>query len=136
MPLAGGEVPGAFEQKHQLNLILGYQVANDWLVGLKYKFATGKPYTPFNEQASALAGRGVYNMELYNSERTPDYMRVDLRVDKKFGFGNFALVTYIEFQNLLNRENVSEYYWDNDKNEVGKILHWGFFPVGGFSLQF
>ena len=134
--LAGGEVPGAFEQKHQLNLILGYQVANDWLVGLKYKFATGKPYTPFNEQASALAGRGVYNMELYNSERTPDYMRVDLRVDKKFGFGNFALVTYIEFQNLLNRENVSEYYWDNDKNEVGKILHWGFFPVGGFSLQF
>jgi len=87
-------------------------------------------------QASTLAGRGVYNMELYNSERTPDYMRVDLRVDKKFGFGNFALVTYIEFQNLLNRENVSEYYWDNDKNEVGKILHWGFFPVGGFSLQF
>ncbi|MBX7041318.1 MAG: TonB-dependent receptor [Ignavibacteria bacterium] len=134
--LEGGEVPGAFDQTHQLNLTLGYQVADDWLVGLKYKFSTGKPYTPYDAEASIAAGRGVYDMALYNSERTPDYMRVDLRVDKKFSFSGIGLVTYIEFQNLLNRENVSEYYWDDDKNEVGEILHWGFFPVGGFSLQF
>lgn len=134
--LEGGEVPGAFDQTHQLNLTVGYQVADDWLVGLKYKYSTGKPYTPYNVAASTSAGRGVYDMELYNSERTPDYMRVDLRIDKRFSFSSFGLVTYIEFQNLFNRENVSEYYWDDDKNEVGKILHWGFFPVGGFSLQF
>ena len=134
--LEGGEVPGAFDQTHQLNLTIGYQVADDWLLGLKYKFATGKPYTPYDVAASTAAGRGVYEMELYNSERTPDYMRVDLRVDKRFSLSSFGLVAYIEFQNLLNKENVSEYYWDDDKNEVGKILHWGFFPVGGFSLQF
>lgn len=134
--LEGGEVPGAFDQTHQVNLTLGYQVADDWLVGLKYKFATGKPYTPYDVEASTAAGRGVYDMELYNSERTPDYMRVDLRVDKRFSFSGVGLVTYIEFQNLLNRENVSEYYWDEDRNEVDEILHWGFFPVGGFSLQF
>lgn len=134
--LEGEEVPGAFDQTHQLNFTLGYQVADDWLVGFKYKFATGKPYTPYNVESSTAAGRGVFDMEKYNSERMPDYMRVDLRVDKNFSFGKFGLVTYIEFQNLLNRENVSEYYWDEDKSEVDEILHWGFFPVGGFSLQF
>lgn len=134
--LEGGEVPGAFDQTHQLNLTIGYQVADDWLVGLKYKYATGKPYTPYDSEASTSAGRGVYDMDLYNTVRMPDYMRLDLRIDKRFSLGNFGLVTYIEFQNLLNRTNISEYYWDDDKNEVGEILHWGFFPIGGFSLQF
>ncbi|MBS1517907.1 MAG: TonB-dependent receptor [Bacteroidetes bacterium] len=134
--LEGGEVPNAFDQTHQATIVIGYQASDDWLIGLKYKFATGKPYTPFDVQASTVAGRGVYDMSSYNALRLPDYMRIDLRIDKKFTFDKIGLVGYIEFQNILNRENVSEYYWDKDSNSVGKILHWGFFPVGGFSLQF
>lgn len=134
--LAGGKVPGAFDQTNQITLTLGYQVAKDWLIGLKYKYATGKPYTPFDTEASIAADRGIYDMSRYNALRIPDYQRIDLRIDKNFTFNNIGIVGYIEFQNLLNKENISEYYWDEDRDTTGKILNWGFFPVGGFSLQF
>ncbi|HCA43842.1 MAG TPA: hypothetical protein DEP28_11390 [Bacteroidetes bacterium] len=134
--LAGGTVPSAFDQTHQLTLIAGYQVADDWLISAKFKFATGKPFTPYDIETSKSLGRGVYVMDRYNSERMPDYNRLDLRVDKKFNFKGFSIVGYVEVQNVFNKQNISEYYWDTDFERVGKIYHWSFFPVGGFSLQF
>jgi len=53
------------------------------LVGLKFKYAGGKPYIPIDENASRLVGRGVFATDDFNSERYPYYMRIDLRVDKK-----------------------------------------------------
>jgi outer membrane receptor for ferrienterochelin and colicin len=134
--LEGGEKPGAFDPGHQLTVITGYQFKNDWLVGLKFKYSGGRPYTPIDEEASALVGRGVYATDDFNSARYPYYMRVDLRVDKKFNFKSASLVGYIELQNVFNRENIYNYFWNEEKNKLGTIYQWAFFPVGGVSVQF
>ena len=134
--LAGDEKPGAFDPTHQLTLIAGYQVADDWLIGLKFKYAGGRPYTPFDIEKSLAMGRGVYDMSKFNSMEFPAYHRLDLRVDKKFYIGRTCLTTYLELQNVYNRNNVYGYFWNEDKNAVGTIYHWSFMPVGGFSYQF
>ncbi|MBI5403973.1 MAG: TonB-dependent receptor [Ignavibacteriae bacterium] len=134
--LAGGEKPAAFDPTHQFTVIAGYQVADDWLIGIKFKYAGGRPYTPFDNAKSKSLGRGVYNMDKFNGERYIDYHRLDLRVDKKFYFKAATLTAYMELQNVYNRENVFGYFWNKDKNEVGTVYQWAFMPVGGFSLQF
>jgi len=134
--LTGGEKPGAFDPTHQFTVIAGYQVAEDWLIGLKFKYAGGRPYTPFDVQKSIQAGRGVYDMSKFNSEKYPAYQRLDLRVDKKFYIGHTSLTTYLELQNVYNKSNAYEYFWNKDKQAVGTIYNWSFMPVGGFSYLF
>lgn len=134
--LEGGEKPGSFDYRHNLTIIAGYQLANDWLVGLKFRYTTGRPYTPFDISASTFAGRGISDFNNFNGSRYKDYNRLDLRVDKKWNFRNLSIVTYIELQNTFNTENVYAYFWNEYKNELGTIYQWKFLPVGGFSIQF
>lgn len=134
--LAGGEKPGAYDPTNQVTLILGYQVADEWLVGFKIKYAGGKPYTPLDIDKSTQFNRGIYATDDFNSSRYPYYMRFDLRVDKKVNFKKASLVGYIEFQNLFNRKNVNSYFWNETKNAQGTVYNWAFLPVGGLSLQF
>ncbi len=79
---------------------------------------------------------GFYATDDFNSARYPDYIRVDLRIDKKVNFKKASLVGYIEFQNLFNRKNVNSYFWNETKNAQGTVYNWAFLPVGGLSLQF
>lgn len=134
--LEGGEKPGSFDYRHNLTVIAGYQLTNDWLVGLKFRYTTGRPYTPFDINASTIVGRGVSDFNNFNGSRYKDYNRLDLRVDKKWNFKNLSIVTYIELQNTFNTENVYSYFWNEYKNEQGTIYQWKFLPVGGFSIQF
>ena len=134
--LAGGEKPGAFDPGHQFTLIAGYQFSSGWLAGLKFKYSGGRPYTPLDYDASKRVNREVYATDEFNSSRYPYYMRIDMRVDKKFDFSKASLVCYIELQNLFDRENIYSYYWNEDNKKPGTIYQWAFFPVGGISIQF
>lgn len=134
--LEGGEKPGSFDYRHNLTIIAGYQLANDWLVGLKFRYTTGRPFTPFDIAASTFAGRGVSDFNNFNDSRYKDYNRLDLRLDKKWNFKGLSIVSYIELQNVFNTENVYQYFWNEYKNTQGTIYQWKFLPVGGLSIQF
>ena len=134
--LVGGEKPGDFDYRHNITIIAGYQLANDWLIGLKFRYTTGRPYTPFDPVLSTYYGRAVADFDNFNGARYKDYNRLDLRVDKNWNFKGFSIVSYVELQNVFNVENVYQYFWNEYKNEQGTIYQWKFLPVGGFSIQF
>lgn len=134
--LKGGPKPGSFDYRHNLTVIAGYQLSNDWLIGIKYRYTTGRPYTPFDVQKSIIAGRGIYQTDKFNEARYKDYNRLDIRVDKKWNFSKVSIVAYVEMQNVFNTTNVYNYFWNEYKNEMGTIYQWAFLPVGGFSIQF
>jgi hypothetical protein len=134
--LEGGEKPGSFDYRNNLTIIAGYQLSNDWLIGLKFRYTTGRPYTPFDIEASTISGRGVADFNNFNGARFKDYNRLDLRVDKKWNLKKVSIVTYIELENVFNTSNVYQYFWNQYKNEQGTIYQWAFLPVGGFSVQF
>jgi len=134
--LEGGEKPGSFDYRHNLTIIAGYQITDDWLVGVKFRYTTGRPYTPFDIAASTYYGRGISDFDDFNGARYKDYNRLDLRVDKKWNFKHLSIVTYFELQNVFNTQNVYNYFWNEYKNVRGTIYQWAFLPVGGFSIQF
>jgi hypothetical protein len=134
--LVGGEKPGDFDYRHNITIIAGYQLANDWLVGLRFRYTTGRPYTPFDPVLSTFYGRAVADFNNFNGARFKDYNRLDLRVDKKWNLKGLSIVSYVELQNVFNVENVYQYFWNEYKNEQGTIYQWKFLPVGGISVQF
>lgn len=74
--LDGVERPGAFDQRMIVNLTGGYRFNERWEASMKFRFATGQPYTPFN------AG-GTQDVAAYNSLRAKSVHSLDLRVQRQ-----------------------------------------------------
>jgi len=70
-----------------------------------------------------------------NAHRFPPYHRLDLRLDRRFMFKGWNIVTYFDLMNVYSRDNIWEYSYQDD-GSVEKILQWKVFPVGGISIEF
>ncbi len=120
---------GFFDQRVIFNLSGGYKINNEWELSIKFRFATGRPYTPFTED-------GRQQIELYNSRRLKSYHSLDLRVDKKWIFSNWSLITYIDIQNIYNYKNLTGIRYDPNERKVDESSSIGILPSIGISAEF
>lgn len=104
-------ISSSWDNRHLLSLTLGYKLKHNWDLGLKYRYAGGSPYTPFDlplSQQNYLAlGTGTLDYNRLNTERLSAFSQLDLRVDKRLNFRKTALNVYIDMQNILKGENDS-----------------------------
>lgn len=109
--LNGKLVPSSWDNRHLFSATFGYKIKRNWDFGLKYRYAGGNPYTPFDLSASQqnylLLGKGIEDVTLLNQLRLSAYNQLDLRVDKKFNFKNTFLNIYLDVQNVTAQENES-----------------------------
>jgi hypothetical protein len=134
--LDGIERPSSFDYQNVLTAILGYKITNNFEVSTKYRFMGGRPYTPLDEVASAQFNKTIYDYTRYNGVRYKDYQRLDVRVDYRFEMFGWALTTYLDFQNVLNIENVEQIIWNQKTQQVDYIYQWKFLPAGGIKIEF
>lgn len=103
--------PSAWDYRHLLSALIGKKFKKGWEMGLKYRFAGGAPFTPFDPELSRLnfatSGVGVLDFNRLNTERLINFNQVDVRVDKKFNFKNTTLDLYIDVVNALAFANPS-----------------------------
>ena len=139
-PLDGIERPTDFDQRQVGTVVLG---ANPrpipWLglVGgsLQLRYATGAPTTPFNLAKSQELETGVIDYEQVNSERLPDYLRLDVRLDRQYTFRWGSITSYIEVQNVLGRKNAATRLYNHLAERVETHQHRGRFFVGGVRVE-
>jgi vitamin B12 transporter len=105
-----------YDITHNLNIVAKYNITNHLQVGINYKFATGKPFTPviesyFDNNQNIFIP--VYGKD--NSERYKNYQRLDIRFTYLAAFfeNNFT-VFYIEGLNILNIKNVMNISYSYD----------------------
>lgn len=102
-------ISSSWDNRHLLSLTLGYKLKRNWDLGLKYRYAGGSPYTPFDllsSQQNYLAlGTGISDYNRLNTERLSPFSQLDFRVDKRINFKRTALNIYVDLQNLLKKEN-------------------------------
>ncbi len=107
--LDGRLISSSWDNRHLLSLTLGYKLKRNWDLGLKYRYAGGSPYTPFDLQASRqnylTIGTGIADYTRLNAERLSPFSQMDFRVDKRINFRKTALNFYVDIQNILKREN-------------------------------
>jgi len=107
-------------------------------ISIKWRYLGGRPFTP-----------PVYHPELrewlveetqqYNTERFPEYHRLYFRIDKRYIFDSWNLVTFFDLINVYGRDNHWNYNYSFDSikgAEREKVLQFQVFPVGGISLEF
>jgi hypothetical protein len=127
--LDGISRPSSFDQRWIINLGGGYIFNEKWEFSTKFRLATGRPYTPFNSD-------GTQSISLYNSERIGINHSLDIRIDRRWTFRNFALITYIDIQNIYNRKPLDVPRFDYRKNKLEENNSIGILPSIGVSLEF
>lgn len=128
--LEGGYRPSAFDSRIIFNLALGYRFNEKWEVSSKFRLSTGAPTTPYLPS-------GDRNWEKYNEgERLPLFHALDFRVDRRWNFMKYTLVTYLDIQNLYARENVSGVKWNPRTQDIEYQTSIGVLPSIGVSFEF
>lgn len=105
----GVSIPSAWDNRHLVSLIFGKKLGKGWELGLKYRYAGGAPFTPFDENLSRQnylsAGTGILDYNQLNTLRLKGFSQLDLRIDKKWNYKKWALDVFIDVQNLLVTQN-------------------------------
>lgn len=120
---------GSFDQTWIVNLTVGYILNKKWEASFKFRFATGNLYTPFNSD-------GTQSVVNYNTGRFKAVHSLDLRVDRRWDFENWALLTYIDIQNIYNNKNTNTIRWDYRSGKIDDQSSIGLLPSIGVSMEF
>ncbi|MGD8717290.1 MAG: TonB-dependent receptor [Candidatus Zixiibacteriota bacterium] len=129
--------PSTYDMTHSFTVLGGYEPWKTWLFSAKFKFASGRPYTPVVGSYYDPAAQQWFRIDGdVNSARYSSYHRLDLRFDKAFYRQNWSLTTYFDLQNVYDAKNVFAYDYSYDYSEREESYQWGMMPVGGFILEF
>ena len=128
--------PGSFDYPFVFNLVGGYRLSPAWELSARLSFLSGRPFTPYDQAASAEQRRGVFDLTRVNAERAPDYGRVDIRVDRTFTVGGQPLNVFFGVQNVTDRRNFASYNWNRRSNTPQFGEQQGIFPILGFDWHF
>ena len=105
---SGDWAPSVWDSRHTLSLTTGKVWGKGWQWGLKWRYSSGTPYTPFNESASALVTnwdvlqRGVFDYAQVNSQRLDAFTQLDFRLDKTYSHKGWSLSWFLDLQNLAS----------------------------------
>ncbi|MEO8874560.1 MAG: TonB family protein [Polyangiaceae bacterium] len=93
------EIPSEYDRTHVFTIAGAYDLGKRWRAGARFFYYTGRPYSP--------TYRG-FVVPPYDSERLPDFWRIDLRLEKSWRIGKTSQIALV-FEGLnvtLNKEAV------------------------------
>jgi hypothetical protein len=125
-----------YENKFNFAIEGGYKPNEKWEFSLRWLFACGAPYTPFDEQASRATHKGIFDTTRINAAHYPDYHSLNIRVDKRYYFTSTTLTVYLSLWNAYNRKNIAAYMWNEVEDRVVEDTMWGLLPVFGIKYEF
>ncbi|WP_337042616.1 TonB-dependent receptor [Emticicia sp. 17c] len=108
-------LPSAWDYRHLVSLIYGLKLNKQWELGVKYRFAGGSPYTPYDlassQQNYLTLGQGILDYTRLNSVRLKAFNQIDVRIDKKWNYPRWTLDLFMDVQNVLAFKNESVPYF-------------------------
>lgn len=105
-------------------------------INLKAIFAGGQRTTPIDEEASRDAGYTIWNEANAYSKQNTAYFRTDLRFSIKWNRRKHTSTLSLDIQNLTNRLNVFNQWYDSEKGSVQTNYQNGLIPVLNWKLEF
>lgn len=125
LPDTGEWAPAGFDQPHIVNLVGSYKLTNRWETGLKWRYSSGNPYTPYVDRIY-IADRSLYIPipGERNSARLPAQHRLDARVEYAYPFNAWTMRFYLEVLNVYGQKNAADYTnnYDYSKREPLYLL--------------
>ncbi|CAL2086079.1 TonB-dependent receptor [Tenacibaculum sp. 190524A02b] len=102
----GNFIPSSWDNRHLLTITAGKKLAKNWEVGTKFRLVGGRPYTPYNYNASSIKANydisngGILDFARLNEARFDTYTQLDIRVDKTWYLKKYSINLYMDVQNV------------------------------------
>ncbi len=90
--------PSDYDQSHVFNAVAQVRLPWNLMVGMRFLLQTGRPVTILQPPD----GRSTVR----NNMRLPDYVQLDLRIDREWIFKKWALALFLEAVNVTYSKSV------------------------------
>ena len=111
-----------------------FMVSDQLELSFRYRYCGGRPYTPkvydFHHRLWYIDSTADYN-----TSRHDYYSRLDIMILRRFNFKKINLTTYLDLQNIFDRNNE----WDRvylDDGSYKMSYQYKQLPVGGIIIEF
>jgi len=121
------------------NLLVGYRLTHNQRITTRVGYHTGTPYIPFLFQESLKQDRSIYDLSQINTQRGPDYFRLDIRYEIDFAVHDRPLDVYAGLDNATARQNYYQYVFLPHCPRCTapyELTQQGFLAEGGITYRF
>ena len=136
-----------YDRRHNFNLVFNYDLGRHWTFNFLWTYGSGFPYTPVlgkyqhyeYDLVEKELEKEIYNKKgKKNSQRYPEYHRLDMSLSKKWQPFGLPVTFYLQVINVYNRKNVFFYFWDHHENpsQLVTVNMFPFLPTFGFNFEF
>lgn len=125
--------PSNNDQRIVLNAGGGYIFNEQWEGTATFRYSSGRPYAPIGVGDSRFFER---SSALYNTARTQENHRLDVRISRRWSLDPFLLITYLDIQNLYNRKWRGVPYYNNLRKAIELPNSTGIVPSLGIIAEF
>jgi hypothetical protein len=123
--------PYVLDQPHSLTIVGSTELFEHWRLGGRFRYTTGNPYTPVAGAYQKPNGDWVAVDGPILSRRLPDFLQLDLRVDRGWRRPWGTLNLYIDVQNVVNRQNREGVTYNQDYSRLSYTNGLPIFPSIG-----
>ena len=126
-----------FDQPHHLIVVASYKWPYDIVTGLRFQWASGNLYTPYpNRVYDSDADIYMPIPGQFWSQRGPDFISLDLRIDKRFVFKEWTINVFVDVQNVTNNKNPEFVLYNFDYTQTQYVRGMPIFPTIGLKAEF
>jgi len=132
----------SFNSNFIINAVGGYELPfgkkknRALILGLRVTWAGGRPYLPFDQQATVDAGNVVFDWENAYVPRHDDYFRTSFRVGLRRNERKFNVAFLFDIQYRANYTYIYMYRIDVTNGDIVKDFRMGWFPNSTVRFQF
>jgi hypothetical protein len=131
-----GGAPFDSDQPFAVNAVASWDFLPEWNAGVRYRIASGLPYTPIDD--------GLYDgtTDTYlpvegaeNSARLPNYQKLDVHLERTLRFRRWKAVPYLEAWWVPPTGNVLYPAWSYDYSQEAYVEGPSFLPLLGVRVE-
>src|SRR5690606_22324033 len=105
-------------------------------VNIKAGYSGGFRTTPIDLEQSRIAGEAVYIEDETFEDKLPDYFRTDVRFSMKTQRESSTHTLSLDIQNVSNRQNVFNRFYDAEAQKIDTFYQVGILPVLSYRVEF
>lgn len=130
----------AFNNQYIVNLLGGSEFhlgkSGVLTTDIKLTLSGGRYHTPIDLNASIASGEAVYiDSEAFSLQYDP-YFRTDLKIGYRMNMKKISQEWLIDFQNVFNRENIFEEFYNPQTETIDKRYQLGLFIIPQYRILF
>ena len=124
-------LPSVWDNRNLISFTGGYKLKKNWEISSKLRFTDKTPYAPINNKLSSQSyPEIVFDYSQLGNYYLDSFLKLDVRIDKRWNFKTTSMNFYIDIENLLLNEIPipPEYGLERDNNQ-NIILPWNLIEV-------